>query len=67
MTSDAELTAIHHVAQRLSVRFPHIEPGVVSQVVSEAHEGFADHPTREFVPLLVEETARDRLSVLRTA
>ena len=67
MTSDAELIAIHRVAQHLSARFPHIPPTVVSRVVRETHDSFADHPTREFVPVLVEETARDRLRVFNTA
>ena len=66
MTTDAELTAIHPVTQRLSARFPLIPPTLFSQVVLETHDGFADHPTREFVPVLVEETARDRLRVFHT-
>jgi len=31
--------------------------------VQEAHARFAGHPTREFVPILVEDSARDRLRV----
>ena len=64
MTSDAELAAIAHVAQRLSVRFPDIAPTVVARVVRETHDRYGAHPTREFVPILVEDAARDRLRVI---
>ena len=40
-----------------------LDPAVVQRVVQEAHARFADHPTREFVPILVEDSARDRLRV----
>ena len=64
MSSDAERMAIDHVAQRLSARFPTVDPMVVARVVHEAHRRFQAHPTREFVPILVEDTARDTLRVL---
>jgi len=64
MTSDAERIAIDHVAQRLSARFPTVDPVVVARVVHDAHRRYEVHPTREFVPILVEDTARDTLSVL---
>ena len=64
MTSDAERAAVSRVAQRLSVQFPDVAPTVVSRVVHEAYRRFADHPTRDFVPVLVAETARDRPRVI---
>jgi len=64
MTSDAELTAIAHVAQTLSARFPHITPTVVTQVVRDTYNSYGAHPTREFVPILVEDAAGDRLRVM---
>ena len=36
---------------------------VVQRVVQDTHARFAGHPTREFVPILVEDSARDRLRV----
>jgi hypothetical protein len=65
--SDAERTAIARVAQRLSARFPNVAPAVVSRVVRETHHCFHDHPTREFVPILVEDAARDRLRVIHSS
>jgi len=62
-TSRAERAAIDHVVQRLSAQFSMLDPAVVQRVVREVHARFAGHPTREFVPILVEDSARDRLRV----
>ena len=40
-----------------------LDPAVVQRVVQDTHRRFAGHPTREFVPILVEDSARDRLRV----
>ena len=64
MTSDAERMAIAHVAQTLSVRFPNVPPTVVARVVRETYDSYGAHPTREFIPILVEDAARDRLRVI---
>jgi hypothetical protein len=61
--SRAERAAIDHVVQQLSAQFSMLDPAVVQRVVQEAHRRFAGHPTREFVPILVEDSARDRLRV----
>jgi hypothetical protein len=61
--SRAERTAIARVVQRLSVQFSMLDPAVVQRVVRDTHARFAGHPTREFVPILVEDSARDRLRV----
>jgi hypothetical protein len=62
-TSRAERAAIAHVVQRLSAQFSMLDPGVVQRAVRETHRRFDGHPTREFVPILVEDSARDRLRV----
>ena len=61
--SRAESAAIAHVVQRLSAQFSMLDPAVVQRVVQEPHARFAGHPTREFVPILVEDSASDRLRV----
>ena len=63
-TSDAEYTAIDRVTQRLSTRFPTLAPAVVEQVVLDRHRRYAEHPNREFVPILVEDAAVDVLRVI---
>ena len=40
-----------------------LDPAVVQRVVQDTHRRFAGHPIREFVPILVEDSARDRLRV----
>ena len=40
-----------------------LDPAVVQRVVQDTYRRFAGHPTREFVPILVEDSARDRLLV----
>jgi hypothetical protein len=67
MSSDAERAAIDRVTQRLSARFPALPPAVVARVVCDKHRRFAAHPTREFVPILVEDAALDALRVTPTA
>ena len=62
--SDASEQLLRHVAQALSRRFPNIARTVVSRVVRETHDSYGAHPTREFVPILVEDAARDRLRVI---
>jgi hypothetical protein len=64
MRSDAERRAILHVAQCLSLRFPNIAPTVVTRVVRETYDSYVAHPTQEFVPILVEDAAADRLRVI---
>ena len=61
--SRAECAAIAHVVQRLSAQFSMLDAAVVQRVVQETHARFDGHPTREFVPSLVEDSARDRLRV----
>jgi hypothetical protein len=46
------------------MRFPEIAPAVVARVVHETHDSYFAHPTRESVPILVEDAARDRLRVI---
>ena len=40
-----------------------LDPAVVQRVVQETNARFAGHPSREFVTILVEDSARDRLRV----
>ena len=64
MMSEPERKAIARVAQRLLVQFPNVAPAVVTRVVNDTHDRYRAHPTRDFVPILVEDAARDRLSVI---
>jgi hypothetical protein len=50
-----------HVTQRLSAVFPTVDPRVVVGIVRDTQRHYAGHPTRDSVPMLVEEASRDRL------
>ena len=64
MTSDPERAAIDHVAQRLSRQFSSLDTVVVARVVWDTYRHFDAHPTRDVVPILVQDAARDRLRVM---
>jgi hypothetical protein len=61
MDRAAERKALAEVQVRLEKRFPDLHPDVVAAAVSLAHSEL-DGPVRDFVPVLVEHAARDRLA-----
>jgi hypothetical protein len=61
---DKEEVAIADLELRLRRRFPDLDPAVVEAAVRVSH-GELTGPIRDFVPLLVERKARDRLSSLQ--
>ena len=66
MVLDPERSAIGHVAQRLSRQFSNLDTTVVARVVWDTYRHFDAHPTRDVVPILVQDAARDRLRVMPT-
>ena len=56
-----EHQAIEQVCARLSARFPTVPAETVRRVVSETHQAL-DGPVRDYVPVLVERGARERLA-----
>ncbi len=63
MIAQTEEQAIGEVSRRLEVRFPSVPAAMVDAVVSEEYSRFTG-PIREFVPLLVERFAGERLTQL---
>ena len=63
MDPQHEADEIRGVQQRLAERFPDLEPGVVESAVVAAHSELTGS-IRDFVPVLVEHGARDRLSAI---
>jgi hypothetical protein len=59
-----EERAIAEVQVRLEARFPDLDPTVVEAAVRLAQAEITG-PVRDFVPLLVEKAARDRLQQAR--
>ena len=66
MPSDPEIAAIDQVAQRLSRQFTNLDSALVTRVVWDTYRHFDAHPTRDVVPILVQDAARDRLRVMPT-
>lgn len=53
--------AVQAVEERLRARFPDIDPAEVKDVVHGAHAELTG-PLRDYVPVLVEHAARERLA-----
>jgi hypothetical protein len=63
MDPQTEATAMADVQARLAERFPTVAVEVVEAAVRVAHSAMTG-PVRDFVPILVEHSARDRLAAL---
>jgi hypothetical protein len=59
-----EARAMAEVQERLEERFPDLDPAVVAAAVQTAAAGITG-PVRDFVPVLVERAARERLTRVR--
>ncbi|WP_348786540.1 hypothetical protein [Leifsonia sp. NPDC080035] len=58
MTSDEELIAVQHAADRLAERFPDVARERIDELVRTRHAGYAGAHVRDFVPVLVEHDVR---------
>jgi len=53
---------VDDVVTRLMTRFPDLPPNAVRDTVNASWAEFTGRPIRDFVPVLVERTARERLA-----
>ena len=60
----SEQTVIDEVVARLSSRYPAISKETVESIVHDVHARFDGRPLRDYVPLLVERTAKSELDRL---
>jgi hypothetical protein len=60
-TASVEATALSAAAARLGARFSTVAPEVVAEVLRATYARFDGRPIRDFVPLLVERAAAERL------
>ncbi len=58
MEADEEVTRIDQVIERLAIGTPAVTAAEVERVVRSIHARFVDSRVREFIPLLVEKSAR---------
>lgn len=61
MGSSHEEQAVEAVIDRLADRFPQVDRGQIQDVVHDAHHKLDGNPIRDYVPVLVEHAARERL------
>lgn len=64
MKTDEEERLIAHAVTRLSAKFPSVPAADVTRIVASARAHFDGHRVRDFVPLLVERIAGEKLSSL---
>jgi hypothetical protein len=60
----SEQTVIEQVVARLVSRYPAISESTVASVVRDVHSRFEGRPLRDYIPLLVERTAKSELDRL---
>lgn len=63
----SEQAVIEQLVERLTSRYPAMSESTVATVVRDVHSRFEGRPLRDFVPLLVERTARSELEGLGTS
>ena len=61
MEQREEVKELSRITDRLYARHPGMPREVVDAVVRDVHDGYARSRVRDFVPLLVEREARERL------
>lgn len=60
-TPEHEDAAVQHVVDRLAAQFDALPAEVVETTVHEVHHTLDDARVRDYVPVLVEHDAKDRL------
>lgn len=63
MRQDDELKQIATVTERLATHHPEVDRQSIDTAVREAHQSYVGSRVRDFVPLLVERDAVERLSL----
>lgn len=56
-----ERAALDGIIERLTRQFPELPPEAIANTVNGEYDGFRDSKVRDFVPILVERSARTEL------
>jgi hypothetical protein len=62
-----EQRSVDEVIDRLAKKFPDMDRDRIRQIVDEEHHAFDGKPVRDFVPVLVEKSAKRRIKALAAA
>ena len=65
MESEFEEQGIARVIERLCEKFPAFNRDEVESAVHSAHSALAESPIRDFIPVLVEHDAKEKLRRVR--
>jgi hypothetical protein len=60
----AEQRSVEEVVDRLTKKYPDVDRGEIEQIVAEERQAYAGRPVRDFVPVLVEKSAKKRVKAL---
>jgi len=63
----AELRSVGEVVERLAAKYPGVERTVIEQIVAEEHHEYDGRRVRDFVPVLVEKSAKKRVKALQSS
>ena len=63
----AEQRSVEEVVDRLTMKYPGIDRLEIERIVAEEHQAFEGRPVRDFVPVLVEKSAKQRVKALEQA
>ncbi|GAA1824294.1 three-helix bundle dimerization domain-containing protein [Agromyces salentinus] len=63
----AELRSVGEVVDRLAVKYPSVDRAEIARIVDEEHHEFDGRNVRDFVPVLVEKSAKKRVKALQSA
>ncbi len=60
----AEQRSVEEVVDRLTTKYPDVDRLEIGKIVAEEHQAYAGRPVRDFVPVLVEKSAKKRVKAL---
>lgn len=60
----AEQRSVDEVIDRLAGKYPEVDRAQIEQIVADEHQSFEGRPVRDFVPVLVEKSAKKRVKAI---
>jgi hypothetical protein len=63
MSEDDERKSLQRVLEDLRERFPHVSPALIEETVRDAYLEFAGAPVRDYIPVMVERVAKNRIAL----
>lgn len=64
---EAEQRSVDEVIDRLAGKYPEVDREEIARIVADEHHAFEGRPVRDFVPVLVEKSAKKRVKAIARA